>query len=195
MPKKYRLVAALLTGLLAAWPAVAQNAANGNRPAEWALPISVEGALNLHQVGKNFFRSAQPDARGFKTLAAQYGVKTVVSLRAFNADVPLVRGLDLRLVRYKIHTWHIEREDVVGALGSLRRAMGEGPVLLHCQHGADRTGLISALYRIVYQGWSKPAATDEMLNGKFGYHAVWGNIPRFIARVDVERLRRDIGVP
>jgi len=41
-------------------------------------------------------------------------------------------------------------------------------------------------YRILYQGWSKVAALDEMQNGMFGYHAVWGNIPRFIRRVDVE---------
>jgi hypothetical protein len=66
---------------------------------------------------------------------------------------------------------------------------------LQCQHGADRTGMISELYRILYQGWSKVAALDEMQNGMFGYHAVWGNIPRFIRRVDVEELRRDVGVP
>ena len=67
--------------------------------------------------------------------------------------------------------------------------------MLHCQHGADRTGLITALYRILYEGWSKPAAIDEMINGKFGYHAVWEHIPRYIQRVNVEQLRRDVNVP
>jgi protein tyrosine/serine phosphatase len=188
-----------LVAMCVAWlcpvDGAAQTAADPVRPAEWARPISVAGVPNLHQVTNNFYRSAQPEAQGFITLARQYGLKSVVSLRAFNADEPLTRGLSLRLARYKIHTWHIEREDVVGALRTLRQAMSEGPVLLHCQHGADRTGLISALYRLVYDGWSKPAALDEMRNGKFGYHAVWGNIPRYIQRVDVERLRRDIGAP
>jgi protein tyrosine/serine phosphatase len=197
MPRAARrlLFAALLLPGLSAGETAAQTAANPPRPAEWARPINLKGVPNLHQVTSSFYRSAQPDAQGFRALATQYGVKTVVSLRAFNADEPLTRGLDLRLARYRIHTWHIEREDVVGALRSLRRAMKEGPVLLHCQHGADRTGLISALYRVVYEGWSKRAAADEMLNGNFGYHAVWGNIPRFIRRVDVARLRRDLGVP
>ena len=95
----------------------------------------------------------------------------------------------------KIHTWHIEREDVVGALRTLRRAEKDGPVLLHCQHGADRTGLITALYRIAYEGWSKPAALEEMQKGQFGYHAVWGNIPRYIQKANIERLRREVGVP
>ena len=163
--------------------------------AAWASPVSLEGAPNLHRVEDNFFRSAQPDAQGFKGLATAHGVRTVISLRAFHSDEPLTRGLDLRLVRFPINTWDIKRADVVAALGTLRRATREAPVLLHCQHGADRTGLITALYRILYQGWSKDAALDEMQNGNFGYHAVWGNIPRFIRRVDVGRLRRDVGVP
>ena len=171
-----------------------QGNAAGMRPAEWARPVSVKGVPNLHQVESNFYRSAQPDAQGFKTLATQYRVRTVVSLRAFNSDEPFSRGLNLRLVRFKIHTWHIEREDVVGALRALRGATKEGPVLLHCQHGADRTGLITALYRILYENWSKQAASDEMLNGNFGYHAVWGNIPRYIRNVDIAQLKREVGV-
>ena len=182
--------------MLALWlsEASAQSTADSARPANWARPIIAAGVPNLHQVAVNFYRSAQPDARGFWALATQYGVRTVVSLRAFNADEPLARGLKLRLARFKIHTWHIEREDVVGALRALRRGMKAGPVLLHCQHGADRTGLITALYRIAYEGWSKQAASDEMLNGKFGYHAVWGNIPKYIRNVDVDGLKREVGV-
>jgi protein tyrosine/serine phosphatase len=167
----------------------------GARPKEWATPLVLDGAPNLHQVEKNFFRSAQPDATGFKGLSTIHGVRTVISLRAFNSDEPLAAGLNLTLERVRINTWNIKRKDVVTALQDLRRASRDTPVLLHCQHGADRTGMITALYRILYQGWSKVAALDEMQNGMFGYHAVWGNIPRFIRRVDVEELRRDVGVP
>lgn len=186
------LLAALFAGT-AVERASGQGRAREARPAEWARPIEAVGVPNLHQVAGNFYRSAQPDAEGFRTLVTQYGVKSVVSLRAFNADEPLTRGLKLRLVRFKIHTWHIEREDVVGALRALRGAMKSAPVLLHCQHGADRTGLVTALYRVAYEGWSKQAATDEMLNGNFGYHAVWGNIPRYIRDVDIAQLKREVG--
>ena len=172
-----------------------ESAREGARPKEWATPLALEGAPNLHQVEKNFFRSAQPDATGFKGLSTAHGVRTVISLRAFNSDEPLAAGLDLKLERVRINTWNIRHKDVVTALQDLRRASRDAPVLLHGQHGADRTGMITALYRILYQGWSKDAALDEMQNGMFGYHAVWGNIPRFIRRVDVEELRRDVGVP
>jgi protein tyrosine phosphatase (PTP) superfamily phosphohydrolase (DUF442 family) len=185
---------AVVTGLIGL-PFAEAFAQDGARPKEWATPLALEGAPNLHQVDKNFFRSAQPDATGFKGLRITHGVRTVVSLRAFNSDEALARGLDLKLVQIRINTWNIEGEDVVAALQNLRRASRDAPVLLHCQHGADRTGMISALYRILYQGWSKAAALEEMQNGMFGYHAVWGNIPRFIGRVDVEKLRRDVGVP
>jgi protein tyrosine/serine phosphatase len=188
------IIAVSLTASLCVRESVAQIRTSNVRPSGWAQPIEAAGVPNLHQVEHNFFRSAQPDAQGFRMLATQYGVRTVVSLRAFNSDEPLTRGLNLRLVRFKIHTWHIEREDVVGALRALRSATKEGPVLLHCQHGADRTGLIAALYRVLYEGWSKQAATDEMLNGNFGYHAVWGNIPKFIRNVDVARLKQEVGV-
>jgi protein tyrosine/serine phosphatase len=32
------------------------------------------------------------------------------------------------------------------------------PVFVHCQHGADRTGVMAASYRIIVQGWSKDQA-------------------------------------
>ena len=186
-----RAVVAGLMGL----PFTRALAQDGTRPKEWAVPLSLEGAPNLHRVEDHFFRGAQPDAQGFKGLSSTHGVRTVISLRAFNSDEPLARGLDLKLVRIRINTWNIEREDVVAALQNLRSASREAPVLVHCQHGADRTGMISALYRILYQGWSKAAALDEMQHGMFGYHAVWGNIPRFIRHVDAEELRRDVAVP
>ena len=44
-----------------------------------------------------------------------------------------------------------------------------------------------ALNRILYEGWCKDAAMVVMMNGGFGFHAVWGNIPAFIRSVDVER--------
>jgi protein tyrosine/serine phosphatase len=185
---------AVIAAALVLLPLASRRSAAAGRPPTWATPVALDGAPNLHRVEDNLFRSAQPNGLGFKNLAATLGVRTVVSLRAFNPDEALAAGVDLQLVRYPIHTWNIRRAYVVAALQTLRRASRAAPVLLHCQHGADRTGLVSALYRILYQDWDKAAALDEMQNGRFGYHAVWGNIPRFIRRVDVARLRRDVDV-
>jgi len=184
---------AIVTSLLVL--ALADAAAAQERPATWARSVALDGVPNLHTVAPNIFRSAQPNAAGFRALAAQHGVKTVISMRANHSDAALVSGTGIAAVPFPTNTWHIRRSSVVGALRTLRTASRTAPVLLHCQHGADRTGLIMALYRVLYQGWSKEAALDEMRNGDFGYHPVWGNIPRFIRRVDVAALREQVGVP
>jgi protein tyrosine/serine phosphatase len=72
--------------------------------------------------------------------------------------------------------------------------MRRGPTLVHCEHGADRTGLVTALYRIAYQGWNKNAAIDELENGNFGFHDVWINIPAYIRNIDVPALRKKVGL-
>jgi protein tyrosine/serine phosphatase len=167
-----------------------QAATTQSRPATWAAPVAIAGVPNLHRVAPNFYRSAQPEASGFQALAKDPGIKTVVSLRAFNSDERPAAGTGIKLVRIKIHTWHIETEDVVKALSEVRKAEATGPVLLHCQHGADRTGLVTALYRLLYQSWTKDAALDEMQHGSFGYHAMWGNIPRYLKAVNVEALKQ-----
>src|SRR5476649_1235107 len=88
------VLAALLVLPCFAGECAAQTSAGNARPAEWARAIAVAGVPNLHQVESNFYRSAQPDAQGFRALATQYGVRTVVSLRAFNSDEILTRGLN-----------------------------------------------------------------------------------------------------
>ena len=157
-----------------------------------ATPISVEGVPNLYLVVPNFYRSAQPTAEGFRALVQQKGIRTVINLRAFHSDELLTKGLGLRLFDFRMHTWHIEKEDVVGALRALQLSMNMGPTLVHCEHGADRTGLITALYRILYQGWSKDAAIVEMENDSFGFHDVWINIPFYIRMIDVDQLKQDV---
>jgi len=64
--------------------------------------------------------------------------------------------------------------------------------LIHCKHGADRTGLIVAMYRIVFQNWTKEQAIDEMTQGDFGFHQIYSNIIDFIRNVDVENIKKQI---
>jgi protein tyrosine/serine phosphatase len=204
MIRRYRLLAsaALLLllvvapctvpSVLAKKPA-AISAATEPRPATWGQPVAAEGVPNLNRVTPTFYRSAQPLKVGFPKLAGDgLGIKSVVSLRAFHSDAKLAKSTDLRLVSVPINTWNIKSTDVVRALAEIRRAEASGPVLLHCLHGADRTGLVTAMYRMIYQGWTKADAETEMRQGNFGYHAVWGNIPRFIANADLADLKRQV---
>lgn len=45
------------------------------------------------------------------------------------------------------------------------------PVLLHCKAGLHRTGLLTAVYRMEYEGWSQRAAVRELKANGFGEFA------------------------
>ena len=119
----------------------------------------------------------------------------MINLRRTVDDSPRAVGTGLTTIHIKITTRHVTDENgakIVQALRALRDAQSSGPVLVHCTHGADRTGMIIALWRMLYQGWSRPDALNELQNGGFGFHSVWINIPRYLRQVDLADLQTRI---
>ena len=147
------------------------------------------GVENLHRLSDTLYRSAQPRSRNVSALA-QLGIRTVVSLRAFNGDERRFADSGIALVRFRINTWDIDDAEVARALATMVESQQHGPVLVHCWHGADRTGVVCAAYRMVVEGWGKAEARAEMFDGGFGYHAVWRNIPAYIDRFDIDAMRQ-----
>ena len=168
----------------------AAPAAEAHRP--WATPLKQPGVPNLHRVTTNLFRSAQPTAAGMKSIEA-LGIKTVISLRAFHDDQDEVESTQLKTERIRFNTWHAEDEDVVRFL-KLVTATNNGPILVHCLHGSDRTGTMIAIYRMAVQGWPKDEAIKEMTGGDFGYHTMWKNLIEYLEKLDVEALRKKAGI-
>jgi protein tyrosine/serine phosphatase len=160
------------------------------RPAHWAEAITLEGVPNLHRITPTLYRSEQPTALGMQNLE-KLGIRTVINLRAFNDDDDEVRGTQLRTRRTKILTWRVDDRHVVEVMRMLKDP-AEGPFLIHCQHGADRTGLMSAMYRILEQDWTPEDALAELTEGGYGYHSMWRNILRYVSSADVEKLRAAI---
>jgi len=158
------------------------------RPAQWATKVEIPSVQNLYKITDNLYRSQQPSETGFRDLKKQLGIKTVINLRAFHSDKGKARSQGLLDEELSVKTWHIEDEDVIRVLGILRKREN-GPFLIHCQHGADRTGVMSAMYRIVEQGWTKDDAISEMVNGGYGFHAMWSNIIQYIKQVDVKKIK------
>jgi protein tyrosine/serine phosphatase len=161
------------------------------RPAQWATKVEIPGVQNLYKITDNLYRSQQPSEIGMRALKQQLGIKTIINLRAFHSDKEKLSGQGLLNAELSVKTWHIEDEDVVKVL-SLLRKQENGPFLIHCQHGADRTGVMSAMYRIVEQGWTKDEAISEMINGGYGFHALWKNIIKYVNQVDVDKIRNAV---
>lgn len=166
------------------------SAGESNRPAQWAVPIKLQGVSNLHRINDSLYRSAQPTKEGMKNLE-KMGIKTIITLRAFHSDKDELKGTGLLNSALSVKTWHIEDKDVIRVLKIISKKEN-GPFLIHCQHGADRTGVMSAMYRIVGQGWSKDEAIREMVEGGYGFHSVWSNIIEYVKNVDVEKIKLGI---
>ena len=188
-----RILVAILTALVSG-TALARDTksapAPAPRPSTWAEPIALEGVPNLHRLTPMLYRSEQPTALGMRNLE-KMGIRTVINLRAFNSDDDEVRGTSLRTERVKILTWDVDDDHVIDVMRMLQKTEN-GPFLIHCQHGADRTGLMSAMYRVLEQGWTVDDAVAELTGGGYGYHAMWKNILRYVRSADVDKLRAAI---
>jgi protein tyrosine phosphatase (PTP) superfamily phosphohydrolase (DUF442 family) len=155
------------------------------RDSSWAEPLVRPGLPNLFRVGPGLYRGAQPKQEGFAELT-QLGIRTVVSLRAFHAERKQVQAQGLGYERISFKVWHAEDEDVRRFLDIVTDP-SQQPVFVHCQRGADRTGMMIAAYRICVQGWSHTAAIDEMINGGFAFSPKWRNLIGWVRAFDPSR--------
>lgn len=186
--KRYMIICMLLC-----LPAVlSADDAKPVRPETWATPITVDGVPNLHKVSGTLYRSAQPTAEGMKNLKAM-GIETVVNLRSFHTDRDLIANTGLAYEHIYMKAWHPEEEEVVRFLQIVTNEK-RTPVLVHCLHGADRTGTMSAVYRIAVQGWTKEEAIREMTEGGFNFHAVFDNLPEWIGNLDMDKIKKEAGM-
>ena len=162
-----------------------------NRHVHWAQPIAIDGVPNLHKVSDDLYRSAQPTAEGMRNLK-KMGIETIVNLRSFHSDKDEIGQTGLGYEHIYMKAWHPEEEDIVRFLQIVTNKK-RTPVLIHCQHGADRTGTMCAVYRIAIQGWTKKEALEEMTKGGFGFHGVWKNLTHWINDLDIEKIRKAAG--
>jgi uncharacterized protein (TIGR01244 family) len=135
------------------------------------------------------YRCRQPEGREWRLLE-RLGIRTVVNLRpreedpaAFAADERACAAAGARLVSIPMpHNLPTE----VQARRFLRVVRGsDGPVLVHCEHGEDRTGLMTAAYRVAEQGWTVRKAAAEMrrYGGRCDSDRKWNDRLAFLRRL------------
>lgn len=135
------------------------------------------------------YRSGQMTADGFAEAIARYQIKTIVNLQDDYPDPDIdanylgtshLRESDLcrRLgVRYVFIAPDLvsRRQDVEpAAIDQFLRVMDDPtayPVLLHCRAGLHRTGIMTAVYRMEYQGWGWREAWRDLKANGFGEFA------------------------
>lgn len=155
------------------------------RSPEWAQPIDTH--YNLHQMTPTLYRSGLPDS-GALPLLEKLKIGTVINFLP-ESDATWLKTADIKQVQLTYRTNHVDDSDVLAALRAIQQAESNGPVLMHCKHGSDRTGLMAAMYRVVIQGWSKEDALNEMTLGGFGTSNGFKDGVRYMMRADVGKLR------
>ncbi|MCA9007096.1 MAG: tyrosine-protein phosphatase [Planctomycetaceae bacterium] len=162
------------------------------RPDSWAQPLQMEGVPNLFRVNDRLYRSAQPNATGMQNLKA-LGIETIINLRSFHSDRDEIGSTGLGYEHIYMKAWHPEQKEVVRFLQLVTNEK-RTPVLVHCKHGADRTGTMCAIYRIVIEDWSKADAIREMTEGGYAFNEVWYNLPEWIDKLDIEAVKLAAGI-
>ncbi|MET0089404.1 MAG: tyrosine-protein phosphatase [Candidatus Thiodiazotropha sp.] len=162
------------------------------RPAQWAQPMLGTDLDNFYQLDAGVYRSKQPDDEEMRMLASM-GIRTILNLREYHSDDDEAKNSGIALIRIPVAAGEVNDEFVIRALRAIHRA--DKPILIHCWHGSDRTGVVSAMYRMVFQNWPREQAIDEFINGGFGYHArFYPNIEQYLKTVDVTDIRRQVMV-
>lgn len=148
-------------------------------------PVTAPGLSNAYQISPFLYRGAQPKPEGYKSLA-DMGVKAIISFRTKAPNKELINSLGLKSYHIPIDTFKFNDEHARTFLKIISEQ--EGPVYIHCYHGSDRTGTMTALYRIVHQKWSREKALAEMRSKKFGFHKMFRNLVKYIRQVKLENI-------
>jgi len=142
----------------------------------WAGYLHASG--NVHTViAGRLYRSAELSKRGFRVVIENFHIGTVINLRGAHPGKPWyedelaasaaagARHIDLRMSATQVPD--------AAKLQEIRAVLGEAatPILIHCHRGADRSGLVAALYEL-WIAHRPPAVAGEQLSFAYG-HFPW----------------------
>ena len=139
--------------------------------------LAIQGDGNVHVLEPGVaIRAAQPSAARLDDIVRTYGVRSVINLRGPNAGQPWYdeeMAASKRLGLAHVDIALSARQELTPAqLDAVlaRVAQAPKPVLIHCNGGSDRTGLVSAAWV-----WSRGGSADaagKQLAVRYG-HFPW----------------------
>jgi protein tyrosine/serine phosphatase len=145
----------------------------------WGI-LQYEG--NLHAVSEGvLYRSAQLSKTETRWAVREYAIKSVLNLRGAHAgqswyddEIEAAGELGLAHFDYPLSSKRlVTSQQIEEVLDIVRKA--PKPLLIHCKSGADRTGLVAALYRFAETGASAAQADREL-------SLVYGHFPYLTSR-------------
>jgi len=159
-----RPIAWLVRGLIIAGVSVGLTAAA--IAGYWGI-LQYEGNLHAVSVGV-LYRSAQLSKNEIRGVVQEYAIKSVLNLRGahegqswYDDEVAAAGELGLAHFDYPLSSKRfVTSRQIEEVLDIVRQA--PKPLLIHCKSGADRSGLVAALYRFTETGASATEADREL---------------------------------
>jgi len=142
------------------------------------LPILGPLPFNFHVLENGrAYRSSQPTGDQLAWLVDQYGIKTVVNLRGpndgkswYDTERAVCDAMGIVLADHRMSSQELPQPDVLAAaINTFETA--EYPLLIHCQSGSDRTGMMSGVYRVAIMGHSNMDAMQELAPAFFHFRS------------------------
>ena len=136
-----------------------------------------DGLPNFHKISENFYRGGQPTEEGVNNLA-KLGIKTIINLRGgknkkVSKEEIWAKKARVNFIHSPLSNWFASRDDKIQSILDEIQKPENQPVFLHCKRGADRTGTVTAIYRIKYEDWTAKDANDEARKFGIGWWQVW----------------------
>lgn len=133
---------------------------------------------NFHEVAKGeLYRSAQPTASEISTYAQNYGIRTIINLRGkrakapwYQAEISTANQLGIRHVDFKMSAARQLSDVETTQLIEILRDSPK-PILIHCQAGADRSGLVAAIYLHAVKGVDVETA-ERQISIRYGHISI-----------------------
>ena len=107
------------------------------------------------------------DADSLRRAVRENGIKSILNLRGtnsadwYNMETNAAQQLGVRHYDFGMDAEHdVKDEDMEKVLAMIGDA--PKPILIHCKSGADRTGLVAALYLYSVEGKSSDLAAREL---------------------------------
>ena len=119
------------------------------------------------------------------------GIKTIINLRLWHSDRNKLTNTGIAEIRINMRAGKVTDEKIIQILKAIKNS--PKPILIHCWHGSDRTGVVIAMYRLIFQNWTKKQVIDELMKPELEHHYnVYPNIQRYIEDADVEKIRQAV---
>lgn len=127
--------------------------------------MTLPGVANFGRLSTHVYRGAQPQVAAYPSLKA-LGIDTVVRLSTGEEFIDGERGhvesLGMRFVSLPWRAADLPTDDQVRAFLDLFRQDPARTIFVHCREGADRTGVMMAIYRIAIDHFTTEQAVAEM---------------------------------